>query len=187
MASIGDRWFTKSTGRPATCNGQGKRWQARWRDHDRRHRKRSFARKSDAKLFLQRLGSHNSHDCRNCLVPVCRHTAATEPPVELCNDHLALVLLQMGRKRPNVHPPLVYFARNGTRVEIGWSTNLKSRMSSLSLPASAVVLTLDGGPELETALHRRFEAARVKGTEWFEITPALEAFIAEQERSRLAA
>lgn len=52
---------------------------------------------------------------------------------------------------------------------------------------SAVVLTLDGGEELENSLHRRFGPLRVGRTEWFESAPALEAFISEHAESARAA
>jgi hypothetical protein len=111
-------------------------------------------------------------------VPRCGRSATTEPPVLLCEDHKNVLLAQAGRKRPAVHDPLVYFIRNGSRLKIGWTTNLSGRLSSLALPQTAVLATIDGGPEREEAMHGRFAQARVGRTEWFELTPELEAFIA---------
>ena len=57
------------------------------------------------------------------------------------------------------------------------TNNLKNRLSSLALAASAVALTMPGGPQEEAAMHREFARTRVGRTEWFEATPELEAFI----------
>lgn len=178
MASIGDLWFTngRKTARHPDNGGNPKsrRWKARWINPDGTERAKCFARKIDAQQFIERLGSHR------CLVPECHHGAATEPPVLLCQDHLTMVLINAGKKRPGAHEPRTYFVRNGSRVKIGWTTNIKSRMTALSLPMSAVLLTLDGGPEKEIALHHRFASARIGRTEWFDLTPDLEAFIETQ-------
>jgi hypothetical protein len=174
MAHVEDRWKSARTGGLTSRNGSGRRWRARWCDGPRDY-SRSFNRKIDAEQFLEKLLAHA------CLVPGCRFQAVTEEPVLLCADHRDLVLAESGRKRPSVHAPLVYFVRNGSRIKIGWTTNLRGRMSSLALPQSAVALTLDGGPDLETALHAKFGRYRIKGTEWFEAAPALEAFIAAQQ------
>jgi hypothetical protein len=108
-----------------------------------------------------------------CLVPDRFARSVTEAPVLLCADHRDLLLAQCGRKP--AHDPVVYFIRNGSRVKIGWTTNLKGRVRSLSLPMSAVLATMPGGPAEENALHRRFDSARCDG-EWFEYTPDLELF-----------
>lgn len=181
MAQIADRWHKSRPepgeapcaehGRvPSAVHGKGDRWQARWRDGGRQC-SQNFSRRPDAERFLKRLGG------AFCLVPKCGHSAATEPPVLLCRDHVDMLMLQLKRQRPSVHAPLVYFIRNGTRIKIGWTTNLKSRLSSLSLPAGAVALTVPGGPQTEAAMHRQFARARVARTEWFEAIPELEAFI----------
>jgi integrase len=56
MADSGvyDRWYRTVDGRrvPSAARGQGKRWQARWRDEAGRQRKQNFAKRDDAKLFL---------------------------------------------------------------------------------------------------------------------------------------
>jgi len=182
MAQVMDNWH-KSRGAasearcaehglvPSGMHGKGVRWAARWRD-GARQRKQNFARRADAEQFLKRLGA------AWCLVPKCGHSAVTEPPVLLCADHRDLLLLQLGRKKPSVHDPLVYFVRNGTRIKIGWTTNLKVRLTALSLPRDAVALTIPGGPSEEDWLHEKFAKARVGRTEWFEVVPELEAFIA---------
>lgn len=72
-----------------------------------------------------------------------------------------------------VHDSVVYFIANGGRVKIGYTTNLKSRLSALALRSDSVLLTLQGGPELERALHARFAAYRNGNTEWFELSPEI--------------
>jgi hypothetical protein len=114
-----------------------------------------------------------------CLVPECRRRSVTEAPVLLCADHRDLLVNQVTGKRRGVHAPVVYFARNGSRVKIGWTANLQARMERLSLRMSAAVLTLPGGPELERDLHGQFAASHIEG-EWFELTPDLESFINAQ-------
>lgn len=185
MKNVYDRWHKSRPAKgerrctdhqkvPSAEHGKGTRWQVRWRDGNRQ-RCENFARRDDAERFAGRLG----HSW--CIVPKCGNSAVTEPPVLLCADHRDLLLAQLGRKKPSVHEPLVYFIRNGARVKIGWTTNLKSRLSALSLPAGAVALTVPGGPEVETAMHTRFAEARVARTEWFEAVPELEAFIAARK------
>lgn len=184
MRNIYDRWHKSrpASGEqlcadhqktPTAEHGKGKRWQVRWRDGDRQHCE-NFVRRDDADRFAARLG----HVW--CIVPKCGNSAATEPPVLLCTDHCDLLLKTLGRKKPLVHDPLVYFIRNGARIKIGWTTNLKGRLSALSLPADAAVLTVPGGPQTEKEMHALFANLRVGRTEWFEITPELEAFIASR-------
>jgi hypothetical protein len=71
------------------------------------------------------------------------------------------------------HDSVVYFIANGGRVKIGRTTNLKSRVSALSLRVDSVLLALSGGSELERALHVRFSEYRDGDTEWFELSPEI--------------
>jgi len=77
-----------------------------------------------------------------------------------------------------VHNSIVYFLANGGRVKIGYTTNLKSRIGSLALRNDALLLALQGGPDLERALHSHFAAYRDGSTEWFELSPEIFRFIA---------
>ena len=56
MADSGvyDRWYRTVDGRrvPSAAHGQGKRWQARWRDEDGRQRKQNHDRRADADRAL---------------------------------------------------------------------------------------------------------------------------------------
>lgn len=84
-----------------------------------------------------------------------------------------------------VHLPVVYFIEHGSRVKIGTSTNLRRRVQGLSVSLSSVILTLQGGPTLERALHRRFEPHRVEQTEWFDFAEPIAAYVAaKQEQLR---
>jgi hypothetical protein len=185
MPHIEDRWHKISAtpdeprcaehGKaPTVRHGRGLRWRARWEDGGL-ERSASFSKRVDAEWHVSHLAGIW------CLVPKCKASAVTEPPVLLCADHRDLLLQQAGRKKPNVHETVVYFIRNGGRVKIGWTTNLRSRLSSLSLPASAVALLVPGGPAEENMLHHRFAAARVARTEWFESTEVIEAYIATHQ------
>lgn len=185
MSHIEDRWHkNKALPRDPLCadhgkaptarHGRGQRWRARWVDGIV-ERNASFARRVDAEWHLSHLAG------TWCLVPKCGTSAVTEPPVLLCADHRDLLLQQLGRKRPSVHETVVYFIRNGSRVKIGWTTNLQRRLSSLSLPASAVALLVPGGPAEENMLHNYFAATRVARSEWFEITDSIEDYIATRQ------
>jgi len=73
----------------------------------------------------------------------------------------------------SAHAPVVYFLRNGNRIKIGTSQNLKRRIAALSLRLDDVVLVEHGHQEHERALHRRFDDLRVGDTEWFALAGAL--------------
>lgn len=79
------------------------------------------------------------------------------------------------------HGPIVYFIANGGRVKIGFTTNLKNRLASLALRADGVLLALDGGPDLERALHAHFDAYRDGNSEWFELAPDVFRYIAARQ------
>lgn len=87
-----------------------------------------------------------------------------------------------------VHGARVYFVRNGDRVKIGYTTNLRGRLDALCLRAEAVLLLLEGGKDLERALHRHFAGHRVPNTEWFRYTQEIKAYISEKlNRHEIAA
>lgn len=81
-----------------------------------------------------------------------------------------------------VHDHVVYFIGNGGRVKIGFTTNLKGRLAALSLREENVLVALEGGPELERALHSHFAAHRHGNTEWFELGPEVFRYIAGRSR-----
>lgn len=80
------------------------------------------------------------------------------------------------------HAPLVYFLRNGNRLKIGTTTELKRRIRTLALRAENVVLLLDGGKLLERDLHKQFADLRIGNTEWFAYDGALITFVTDQNR-----
>ncbi|WP_030188130.1 GIY-YIG nuclease family protein [Streptomyces violaceorubidus] len=80
------------------------------------------------------------------------------------------------------HAPLVYFIRNGNRIKIGTTTDLKRRIRTLALRAENVALLLDGGKPLERKHHHQFADLRIGNTEWFAYEGALVDFIADQNR-----
>ena len=160
---------------PTLRHGRGDaRWLACWQDGGR-ERARAFVRRGEAEWFLAHLSGIF------CLVYRCGKSAVTEPPVLLCADHRDMIVQQVTRRRPKVHEPVVYFIRNGSRVKIGWTTNLRKRLESLSLPPSAVELLIPGGPAEEDMLHRRFRRTRVGRSEWFERCEAIDAYIAQNQ------
>jgi hypothetical protein len=82
------------------------------------------------------------------------------------------------------HAPVVYFIRNGNRIKIGTTTELKRRIRTLALRAENVALLVDGGQQLERAFHRQFADLRVGSTEWFAHEGLLAEFITQQSRTR---
>lgn len=70
---------------------------------------------------------------------------------------------------------VVYFARVGDLIKIGWTSNVKRRMWSIN--ADAVFHTQPGTRHDERALHAKFNHLLVKGREWFRSDPELLAFI----------
>ena len=78
------------------------------------------------------------------------------------------------------HAPLVYFIRNGNRMKIGTSTELKRRIRTLALRAENVALLLDGDRRLERQYHDQFADLRISDTEWFAYEGALVDFVTAQ-------
>ncbi|MGW1121085.1 GIY-YIG nuclease family protein [Streptomyces tanashiensis] len=77
------------------------------------------------------------------------------------------------------HAPVVYFLRNGTRVKIGTSQNLRRRVTSLSLRRDDVIRVEHGDQQYERSLHRRFHDLRTGDTEWFELRDTLATYLGE--------
>lgn len=75
------------------------------------------------------------------------------------------------------HAPVVYLIRNGSRVKIGTSRNLRNRVAQMCLRADDLELVLHGDASLERDLHERFSASRVGNTEWFERVGPVATFI----------
>lgn len=82
---------------------------------------------------------------------------------------------------------VVYFVERDGFIKIGFTTQLRKRLSALGkggqMPEGMTVgpvkllATLPGDDDNEGYLHRRFRAHRIDGTEWFYPAPELLAFI----------
>ncbi|MGW3024814.1 GIY-YIG nuclease family protein [Streptomyces sp. NPDC001221] len=67
------------------------------------------------------------------------------------------------------HGSVVYFLRNGDRVKIGTSTNLRQRVENLSLRRQDLILVVEGDRTAERVFHDRFDGQRIGFTEWFHL------------------
>lgn len=112
---------------------------------------------------------------RDQLAAALESTTAPAPRSELVATAVAADVTGL---LGGVHDSVVYFLANGGRVKIGYTTNLKSRLGSLALRSDSALLALQGGPELERALHVHFAAYRNGTTEWFELSPEIFRYIA---------
>lgn len=104
------------------------------------------------------------HRCRKCAATVY---VTKKPP--------------SGRQYPPMQS-VVYFLKHGDRVKIGRTTNLPSRIASLSLEPTCCVLAIKGGPAKEAELHKRFTPYRIhKRREWFDWTEDIARYVAEHQ------
>lgn len=78
------------------------------------------------------------------------------------------------------HAPYVYFIRNGNRMKIGTTTELKRRIRTLALRAENIALLFDGGQRREHEFHKQFAEHRIGTTEWFADEGALADFVRDQ-------
>ena len=121
----------------------------------------------------------------------CRRPAESGSPVPLCARHLSASYLYVAdrfRERAEAAaergtPALrgatvVYFARFGDLIKIGYTSSMPARMAAIS--PDEVLLTLPGGRPEERALHEIFKRHRVRG-EWFRSCPDILDFINEQK------
>ncbi len=78
------------------------------------------------------------------------------------------------------HAPLVYFIRNGNRMKIGTTTELKRRIRTLALRPENVALLVDGDHHREREHHKQFAEHRIGTTEWFAYEGSLANYVNEQ-------
>lgn len=78
------------------------------------------------------------------------------------------------------HTPLVYFIRNGNRMKIGTTTELKRRIRTLALRPENVALLFEGDQRRERAYHKQFAEQRIGNTEWFAYEGALADYVHNQ-------
>ncbi|KUJ65413.1 GIY-YIG nuclease family protein [Streptosporangium amethystogenes] len=105
-------------------------------------------------------------------------TSKKQPPVDPAGPDGELVD-DVPSLFEGAHAPVVYFLRNGTRVKIGTSQNLRRRVTSLSLRRDDVIRVEHGTQHYERSLHRRFADLRAGDTEWFELRGALAEYLGE--------
>jgi hypothetical protein len=103
---------------------------------------------------------------------------------DAATSRLAAKAKTVGLDLSGGHGDRVYFVRNGDRVKIGYTTNLRGRLGALCLRPDAVLLLLQGGKGLEAALHRYFSAYRIATTEWFRYTGEIERYVARKAEGR---
>lgn len=78
------------------------------------------------------------------------------------------------------HTPLVYFIRNGNRMKIGTTTDLKRRIRTLALRPENVTLLVEGDQRRERAYHKQFADLRIGRTEWFAYEGPLTDYVHDQ-------
>ncbi|MFB8182605.1 GIY-YIG nuclease family protein [Streptomyces sp. NPDC055966] len=147
---------------------------------------------------------------RACIVPDCEEQSFITNPIPLCSEHALTISLNVTdllhanartalatdradvertRVAPNSvwqqasHPSVVYFLTNGDRVKIGTSTNITARVGALALRKANAALLLQGGSNLENALHDHFADDRIGNTEWFILSPRVQEYIARRKEA----
>ncbi len=78
------------------------------------------------------------------------------------------------------HAPYVYFIRNGNRMKIGTTTDLKRRIRTLALRAENIALLFEGDQRREREFHKQFAEHRIGNTEWFAYEGDLADFVHER-------
>lgn len=80
---------------------------------------------------------------------------------------------------------MIYFVKVNDKVKIGFSDNLKKRLSALQVSSAyklEVLLIIDGDYEKESELHQQFREYRNSG-EWFDLSDPIEAFIEDNRQN----
>lgn len=89
-----------------------------------------------------------------------------------------VTLVPVMPRRPATH---VYIVQTGMYVKIGVTGSVPRRLTALrsGLPSPLHLrCVIPGGSARERALHVQFQAARLRAdSEWFQLTPEIEAFI----------
>lgn len=131
---------------------------------------------------------------KECQIDHCGKTVSEDIGIPLCDAHLRKAWaafevrietdpsLMPDRRTPrpkdvtsvDAHG-MVYFARVGELIKIGWSTDVEHRMYALG--ADALLHAQPGTKHDEKALHAMFNHLLVKGREWFRPDPELLNYI----------
>ena len=126
-------------------------------------------------------------EAKDCAVRVALH--ADDEAAESDAAALAAPDGPIGESVPSVesllsakrHAPVVYFIRNGNRVKIGTTQNLRGRITRLSLRTDDLVRVEHGGHAYERSIHERFAEYRIGKTEWFHLRGEIADRIARRE------
>lgn len=70
----------------------------------------------------------------------------------------------------------IYYARVGTLIKVGWTTDLYERIRSYG-PDTELLAHYKGTRSDETNLHRNLKPSRAKGREWYHDDPIIRAFV----------
>jgi Meiotically up-regulated gene 113 len=86
-------------------------------------------------------------------------------------------------------PELIYFAKIGKAIKIGFTTNVERRLKSFrgaSAEPIRLIGVFPGGQKLETELHRLFAASRITN-EFFTTDSVIREFLSIAKRNSFAA
>lgn len=79
---------------------------------------------------------------------------------------------------PDENETVVYFMWSAGKIKIGYTADILRRWDELQIRSAVhveLLLTLEGGPDLELDLHRIFKPDRLRG-EWFRISDTMLGF-----------
>lgn len=128
--------------------------------------------------------AHMLHVVSLAMPQVVRAAASSSP------DTVALRMLPVDTEKllaASAHDSIVYFIRNGDRIKIGTTRNLRGRVAALSLRPDNVLFAVSGGIQVERELHARFADLRIGNTEWFQCAQPIADFINDRSMSGTAA
>lgn len=128
--------------------------------------------------------AHMLHVVSLAMPQVVQAAAASSP------DPAAMRMLPVDTRKllaASAHDSIVYFLRNGDRVKIGTTRNLRGRVAGLSLRPDNVLFAVSGGIQVERALHERFADLRIGETEWFQFAQPIADFVNDRSAFDAAA
>ncbi|WP_183665782.1 GIY-YIG nuclease family protein [Neomicrococcus aestuarii] len=127
-----------------------------------------------------------------CCIPHCERKAHATQHMPLCERHLAKAWAEFevlhGAEVENAKderadfgdpnlPGVVYFVRVMDMLKIGWTSNLRGRISTLQ--ADALLHFQQGTRKDEAAYHKQFREHLVAGREWFSYNEQTENMVME--------
>lgn len=124
----------------------------------------------------------------------CRNPVVIDAPFDICRSHMRdvytfwrdnlaaicgvqdeLPLIPEPRQpEPQDRPSFIYYIRFGDRIKIGFTVDVRTRLTAL--PFDELLAVEPGPPELERMRHHEFAPHRLRG-EWFREHPDLLAHI----------